>query len=449
MVDNSSPTGMSSNAETPRRAEWILFAALLLCILEGAVRKWILRDTESSLKYLPYFGKDIALVGLVLLCRPRTPYVTLATFRPFLQVGLGFVIVGGAFSASAGWSLVGSILSFRSLILLPLLAYFAISRLYGLRIERVALLLAAFTCINAVLGTFQRSSPADSPINYYASDQLKEAVAYEGNVRAVGTFSYITGFADFAVVGAWAGLVLLSRPGSKKLHFLGWISYAAAVWCALLSISRSATIIVLLLFIVWLVTGDHPLVNLAYASFVGAILISAGSVLSVNPVVEKVSDVLMERHETSGDTVEGRVFDPVITAVTAAEIAPLGQGFGTEQVGGVFAESGIMNFASFEDQFPRIILETGIIGLIGYLITVVGVVSCLLEERRLSRDGAARRIVALTLFLVASFFYINVVFNHISSFFAWTVFAMTMAISRSSHIGAKRVGSILPLANVR
>jgi hypothetical protein len=42
-------------------------------------------------------------------------------------------------------------------------------------------------------------------------------------------------------------------------------------------------------------------------------------------------------------------------------------------------------------------------------------------------DEGLRRVFTLSAFLVASFFFTNVAFNHFASFFAWMVVAITLA----------------------
>ena len=76
-----------------------------------------------------------------------------------------------------------------------------------------------------------------------------------------------------------------------------------------------------------------------------------------------LTDKLMERNDMAGDTFGERTMNPITEIGKAFDIAPMGGGFGTQQVGGVYAETGLMKFRNFENQFPRLILETGILGL--------------------------------------------------------------------------------------
>jgi hypothetical protein len=411
-------------------AVWILYLSVLLCVFEGAIRKWVLRDSESFWRFAPYFAKDLALIALLLFCKPAVTAQRLDKFRRILFAGLFLILVGAAISSIININFVGAILSFRSLIFLPAFAYLAIPRLQNLKLERLAVLLGVLTLANAALGTLQYSSLVDAPLNFYANEKANAAVAYDENVRAMGTFSYITGFGNLAAVGAWAGLILLGRANSSRFHLVGWISYLAALWCSLLAISRATVILVVLIFLLWLITGEHPLKNVIYG--LSAIVILAWIVYAINvdPVIEKVTQTVLERHETAGDTIEDRTIDPIIEISTAAQLAPLGQGFGTEQIGGVFADYGVTSFRTFENQFPRIVLEAGVLGLLGFFVTCIGTIYFLFITRRTVSDPDMRRTIVLTMFLLGSLFYINVAFNHVASFFAWVIIAAVLAVAR-------------------
>ncbi len=419
---------LSSNA-TAHRFQWLLFLSFMFCILDGAIRKWLLRDTENFWKYAPYFAKDVVFVALVIFCKPVSWSTPAKTLFRFLTIGLATSAVGVVISLSLNWqflSPVGGFLTFRSMFLLPLLALFCIPRLQGLKIERLALLIGFFTLVNAALGTLQYSSPKDSPINYYASKEY-ETVVFEENVRAMGTFPYITGFTTMAIVGAWAGLVLLSyAPERKRYLWMGLLVYVGALWCALLSISRGPTIIILGLFIVWLFSARRVVENLVR---VGAVI--AGLALTLVfagrfSVIQNASDVLMARTEAADDTIEQRVLFPLNDVLEVSSVAPFGAGFGSEQVGGMFIDTGTMSFRSFEGQFPRIIIEAGVLGVVGFIGVCLGLLKSLYDTKLSAPSEATRRTIVVTIFLVAVLFYGNVIFDHVASFFVWAISAAVL-----------------------
>jgi hypothetical protein len=407
-----------------RPAETLLLLSIFACVLEGALRKWIFRGAPGPLIYACYFAKDV-IFAAILLCRPQGPLDQ--TFRKILLVGLSLIVAGAALASVHELNIVGAALSFRALILLPILAYLAVPRLRGLKLEHVACVIGFFTVCNALLGIAQNSSEVDAPINYYASEAVG-AVAYEENVRAMGTFSYITGFANLAEAGSWAGLSLLCLARGRLLYILaGWGFYLASLICALVSISRGTVLIVLAMLVVLGVSGKDVLGNLLKGLAAVAILVAVGYTLGFNPIVERLSDTVIARHESSDDTIEVRTIGPFLESGLATEIAPLGSGFGTEQVAGVYAETGVMSFARFESQFARLVMETGLIGLVGFLLVCAGILYLLFQKRRKLQDEGLRRVFVLSAFIIASYFYINVAFNHIASYFAWLIVTVTLA----------------------
>lgn len=415
----------------PRLAGRILYVSVSLCILDGAIRKWLLRDFVGLLQYAPYFGKDIALVAIVFFCkRPPGQSASAAPFLRYLQVGVTLGAAGAVASLVANWNalnLVGAGLTIRSLLFLPVVSYICVGKLRGLNLEKLAMLLGFFTLLNAGLGTFQYSSPIDDPINYYASKQYV-AVAFEENVRAMGTFPYITGFGTMAMVGAWAGTTLLGYGMKRKLYFwLGILVCSASIWSALLSISRAAVIVVLGIFVVWLFSARQILANLMR---VAGALIALSVILIISDrfsLIQRASDVLMARNEAAGDTFEERVLFPVTDTFEAISSAPFGVGFGSEQVAGVFAETGVMSFRQFEAQFPRIVMETGLMGLCGFAVLYAGVMITLYTASRRVSSIALKRSIMAGLFLVGSLMFINVAFDHVASFFTWTLVAVLLA----------------------
>jgi len=409
-----------------RPVEILLFFSILACVFEGACRKWIFREVNGPITYSLYFAKDIIFFAIVMLPGVRNVSRLQGSLKRIFSIALPLILVGASISAVRDINFVGSLLSFRALIALPLLAYFTLPRLTGIRIEKVALVIGALTMVNAVLGVVQNTSPVDATINYYTSGS--SAAAFEQSVRAAGTFSYISGYANLATVGCWSGLVLLALAAGRLSYIIaGWTFYLSSLVCALVSISRGVVITVLLMLLVLAISGKNVLGKLVKGiSGLGAILL-IGYAFNLNQSVAQWTDIVLERHEASEETIEGRTLGPIMDIVPATELAPGGLGFGSEQVAGVFADTGAMNLRLFENQFPRLILETGLIGFAGFLITCSGVLYVMLKARKYVPDDGHRMICVLSAFLVASFFFTNIAFNHIASFFAWIIVAVTLA----------------------
>ncbi len=210
-------------------AEILLLLSIVACVLEGTLRKWVFRESAGPIKYTCYFAKDF-IFAAILLCRSRGALNK--SLRTVLIVSLPLILTGAALAAVHELNIVGGLLSFRALVGLPLLTYLIIPRLAGAKIHNVAFLIGGLTVLNALLGITQYSSPADAPINFYATEDLASATAFEENVRAAGTFSYITGYSNLAIVGAWAGLSLLCLARGRLSYIVGgWGAYVASLLC--------------------------------------------------------------------------------------------------------------------------------------------------------------------------------------------------------------------------
>src|SRR5207248_2545691 len=94
-----------------------------------------------------------------------------------------------------------------------------------------------------------------------------------------------------------------------------------------------------------------------------------------------------------------------------------------------------MSFRRFESQFARLVVETGFVGLLGFMVTCVGTLYVLFRVRRTVMDEGLRRVFVLSAFLVGSFFFTNVVFNHFASFFAWLIVSITLASASQARAG--------------
>ncbi len=408
-----------------RPAEMLLIVSILACVLEGTLRKWVFRESAGPIRYGCYFAKDIFFAAIV-FCRARAGLNK--SLGKVLMVSFPLILTGAGLGAVHELNIVGGLLSFRALVGLPLLTYLIIPRLAGAKIHNVAFLIGGLTVLNALLGITQYSSPGDAPINFYATEDLASATAFEENVRAAGTFSYITGYSNLAVVGAWAGLSLLCLARGRLSYIVGgWGAYVASLLCALVSISRGTVLTVLAALVALAISGRHALGNLMKGLATLIVAVAIGYVFNLNSVVVKLSDTVIARHKISDDTIEGRTVGPFLEAGLATEIAPLGSGFGTEQVAGVYAETGVMSMRRFESQFARLVVETGLVGLLGFLMTCAGTLYVLFRVRQTVIDEGLRRVFVLGAFVVGSFFFTNVVFNHFASFFAWVIVAITLA----------------------
>jgi hypothetical protein len=251
-------------------------------------------------------------------------------------------------------------------------------------------------------------------------------VALDSGIRATGTFSFITGLEVLAFVGFWSGLVLLSLGRISWEQTGGLGALIAALGCGLVSVSRAPIVVGALMVVIWawcsrgLLFGHEN--RFRFMPLVLVLVFCAGLARGFMGLGRAVLD----RHLTGGDTLVERAFGQVGQAVDALTVAPFGLGFGTEQIAGNYASNGIMGFRTFEEQLPRLILETGLFGLLGFLMISFGAILALQTAKRKAACRERGMLLATQLLLLV-LFYTNVVFNHVASSFAWVIFAAVLS----------------------
>lgn len=422
-----------------RRGVWILLTALVLTIVEGSIRKWVIGSQGNPLNHLAYFSKDIVFAMLLLLPARGPSFPAFEVFRRWLLPGCFLLLLGALLSSTQGFNIVGAVLTLRAVILLPLLAYYAVPRISGIKgisLQSVAQLLALFTIVNFALGTVQNSLPADHILNRYAADST-DITEVKSGVRATGTFSYITGLSVISTVGIWAGLTLISVSRNLFHQMAGLAAIAAGFGCGLASVSRGPVIAGAGILIVWiLLSGAVSLLN--FRSLVaGALFLALIVFFDLNATFSRLQEDLIERHETSDDTIEGRTFGQLEEALEVLNTAPIGNGFGTEQVGGNYYKSGLMQFTTYETQLPRLVLETGVAGIVGFLLVCAGAILALQAAKRESATRSQKNVLLATQLMLLPMLYLNVVYNHTASAFVWTIFTAVLSAHYFERYGKK------------
>jgi len=425
---NDTRQRLRSFRRLPERRVWLLLAtAIVLTVVEGAIRKWLLGNDVGRWNYAAYFSKDIVFGCLLFLpSNGSSRSVGLESFEFWLFTGCVMLVGGAVLGAFHQINYAGALLTMRAAIVLPLVAFMAIPRLVGVRLGWVAGLMAVLTILNFGLGLVQNQLSSDHFLNRYAATDM-EIVALESGVRATGTFSYITGLELMSSVGVWAGLVLVSVARSKPARALAILSLIAGVGCALVSISRAPVAVAGAMLIGWVLLSRSARSrlwnNAGMIALVTSILFATGA----SGVFKGLWGGLVDRHVAAGDSVHDRSFGQFHEMWLALRAAPFGQGFGTEQVGGNYASSGSMTFTNYESQFPRIVMETGFLGFAGFLAVCVGAIAALQRARSDAASAGRKDAILATQLLLAIFFYSNVVFNHTASSFAWMLFAAVLA----------------------
>jgi hypothetical protein len=363
-------------AKTMRYLRLLIWLYLILLIVEGSLRKWVVPQLSNPLLII----RDPVVICIYILA-----------LRVRLFPKNGFVISLGIIAIL---SFVVSV--FVLFPYIPMNAVFEVT-LYGFRSDflHLPLIFVIANVLNeedvkhvgkwtllcmlpmAALMVAQFQAPIDAFINRAVGlGENLQIQAGGGKIRPPGPFSFISG-PIFYVSVSTAFLIYgaLSRGAYKT-----WVLVAsgfATVIAAAVSGSRgcvaSALVVVLFIFVVLLVRPSA--VNRLGWIVLSAVL--AGVIISRLPIFKEGANILSERFTTSaeaGDTtivggMLGRTLSEFTDAFDIFDKAPLfGYGLGIGTSGGAKFLIGQSTFLLTEGEWSRILLESGPILGLAFLI---------------------------------------------------------------------------------
>jgi hypothetical protein len=396
-----------------------------MIVFEGAIRKWLIGSETGIWSYLAYLSKDLAFAAILLWPAQRVQSLANTIFTNWAIPGALLFLTGAMVSALRGLNPIGALLTLRAGLILPLLALLVARRLPGVRLAHIALLIAFCTLTNCGLGIAQSRLPPEHPLNRYVLADSR-VCAVETAVRATGTFSYITGLGIMSSVGIWGGMVLLGFAKTRRAQWIAIGGIVAGFGCGLTSLSRGPILLGCLMLLAWgcLSRSGFGALFKSAAIWVPCLLLICCA--GVFPRFNQLGRAVIERHQTGDDTFSQRAFGQLQEGSEVASLVPFGAGLGTEQIGGNYVATGTMCFTNYETQLPRLIAETGLLGLAGYLAICLGAILALQEARRSARTDAMNAALFATQLLLIPLFYSNVVFNHVASAFVWMIFSAVL-----------------------
>lgn len=342
-------------------------AAMLLLILEGAIRKWLLPGAQD----LVYFAKDALFIGAYIgffrsRARAALPQAPLLYGALAFAAALGLLQV---FNPRLPNLLVG-VLGFKSYFLyVPLLfvvpAVFPDDSALARFLERYVLIV--FPVV--LLSIAQFFSPAGSILNTYAQPTDIASISTFGSskfVRTTGTFSYISGYTAYLLVTT---LLLMMILTTTRWRFRGNLIVYAALGMTLLGImmsgSRGPIFLLALVFPLywWLgVVREKQSGRTFVRLLVGLGLLVAG----LRSAGEEAVTAFSQRASGSQD-VGSRVTTPFTSPIDMLPYAGLlGYGIGaTHQAAAALTGGGESNWLGTvvpESESGRVMLELGPVG---------------------------------------------------------------------------------------
>jgi hypothetical protein len=403
-------------------------AVLVLVVLEGALRKWVLPQASQFI----YFLKDFVLIGAYLRYFVLSPVQTrLFTQKPFVLILIGCMAVWGgvqAFNSSLGSPVIG-LFGFKSYFLyVPLI--WLVPQMFSneeelYRFIRNYLLLLIPVGILAIAQFF---SPPTSPLNVYAWGEDGPAVVSSGldTVRVTGSFSYLAGYATYLLTCLCLLLPIISRPQPRLWQVLALAEGSLIAVTSFMTGSRG------LVFGSVLLIGGYGLL-LALTSF-SSFSTSARklalpgiiSFLAVSQGGRLAFESFWTRVQNANDSLSDRILRPFTQPFSNFHLKGL-DGYG---LGATFQANGIIRQAFqlppgevipvyFENEMGRIGLEVGPIGFfLWYGLRLVLLFTLFRVFLQLTHPFL--RQLALSVFIYQSVTFIaQMVYNHTANIYHW------------------------------
>jgi hypothetical protein len=407
-----------------RRWRHAMQAALVVLVLEGALRKWVFPEAQD----LIYFGKDLILLGA---------YAGFLADRRRGRVAVPSVLVGMLVLSGA----VGALQVFNPRLpnplvgLLGLKAYFfyvpvlwilptVFARSRGLSARLRAYLMLAVPI--ALLSVAQFMSSPKSMINAYAREQAGGASTFGSSthVRVTATFSYITGYSSYLLATIMLALAVLAATRWRLKGSLGpYLALALAVGSLFMTGSRAPvfTLALLLPIYLWLSLAREGRRD----AVLGRILLALGLVAAaVNQVGADAVGAFYERAAGSGDAVERMLMPFVQPFRVMSDAGLLGYGIGATHQTAEAVTPGSEPYAWLEgklveDEPGRIMLELGPLGFFFFFFVRAYLVVFSLEQVFRLRSAFSRALATSCALFFLAHLPGGVVFNVTADVYYW------------------------------
>lgn len=412
-------------------------AALVLVVVEGALRKWALPQAS----FLLFFVKDFVLLGAyVKFFGPSVQKQIAIPGIRNIAVIIGLTLAWGivqAFNPSLG-SLEIGILGLKNYFLyIPLLwivpAMFTTEEALYRFLRHYLLLLIPV----GMLAIAQFFSPPDSPLNVYAAGAQDLQVALGGDlksVRVTGTFPYIAGYAVY--IGFCLSL-LLPMLALRQAKWWRWATIAELALVVITSFMTGSrglvgtSLIFLSGYVLLLGVNNASVLFQSVRSFLLPSLLAAGAVVwgfsaAINSFWLRVSD-----NQDIPDRVTG-IFSEILTNFQFKDIDGFGIG-ATYQANTVFRDlldlpPGEVIPVFFESEPGRIALELGPFGFVAWFGLKLILLFMLWQLfNKLKRPFLKQ--LALSTFLFQSLTITGqIVFNPTANLFHWFLFSFVFLL---------------------
>jgi len=369
------------------------WAFFWLLIFDGAIRKWFFMDHASIL----LFARDpfviiMYLMALLLGVFPFNGFVVSTIILGFLCV------LGSLFSE---WqNLIFTLYGLRVYFFYLPLIFVLPKILKRSDIDKLGKAFM-FTAMGMLILVFiQFQSNAYSFINKAILEGDKHLPSALGKIRPSGTFSFVTGLCEFSSV-AVAYIIYGILEMKYKPVFL---SAAAISLGGIVAFSGSRTMILFMIFLAILAFSASRLEKMVQERFKKLVLISSVvflvlfSVPDTNYGIEVITSrfIKASQSESQEQGVFSRYFRSwYVFTMNMNDIFPFGKGLGMGTAAATKVVAGEHDNMLAEEEWPKVLLENGIILGILYLLLRFSIAFYLLRES--IRDARKRNILPLLL----------------------------------------------------
>jgi hypothetical protein len=438
-------SGHEKTVTNIRRLIWLYLALL---IIEGSLRKWVVPEYSNPLLII----RDPVVILIYLLALrarvfPWNGFVVSLTIIGILSVGLSIFVLYDYIPMTT--ILAVTLYGFRSNFLhLPLIFVMA-NVLAEEDIKKMGWwILLGMIPMSLIMAAQFQASP-ESFINRAAGlGEGQQIQAGGGKIRPAGTFSFISG-PIFYVSAATAFLIYgaLSRRTYKT--WLLMASGVALVIAVAVSGSRScvASVLLVILSIVVILVVRPDAVNQFGRSLL--IVVVAGLIITRVPIFKEGIGILSDRFTSSAEAGEttivrgmvGRMIEGFTEGFKVLDRLPIaGYGLGIGTAGGARFLIGRSAFLLTENEWGRVLLESGPILGLAFLLwrTILTFRITYLAFRQLIRG----RTLPILLFSAGFFALLNGTFGQPTSLgFAVFLSGMCLAVIQNPKISAESPSS--------
>ena len=405
-----------------------VMAALVIVVLEGVLRKWVLLQASEVI----FFLKDFVLLGAYLsffcnssIPKKRIPYRD--TIKLLLSLFTVWALVQ-VFNPALGSPIIGIVGLKNYFIYVPLI--WLIPALFDSE-EDLYKFLRTYLLILipvALLAIAQFLSPPDSPLNVYARETSFGGVAMIGDsglVRVTGTFSYTNGYNALISTCFALLLPLVTREQPKVWLGLAFLELSLIGTTLFMTGSRGTAIKLIFILVSYVVVQGIVHFRTVLRFSINLVIPTLIAVFLLTYQYNAAFEAYASRVESNSD-LPNRIQDIFLQPFTFSTEQQFG-GYGT---GATYQANGFIRslldlppgdpiYVSYEGEIGRIIIELGWFGFTLWFAFRGMILFAIWQTYRKLQTPFLKHLALSIFFVQLISLSGGVVFHHIPSLYHW------------------------------